>query len=143
MNTSMTQQFRSGFTLIELIAVLAVLVIVSTVAVPRYFDDVARARLAVLDETLGQIRRDIASYHEASASTGSAVFPTLDQLRTAGVVVQTEFPPNPYNGDSSIKESIWRDDRPIADGTTGWNYDPLTGRFWANSNSRGVAEYRR
>jgi general secretion pathway protein G len=58
---------RAGFTLIELMVVMAVLALLLTLAVPRYFHSVERSREAVLRENLNVMREAIDKYH---ADTG-------------------------------------------------------------------------
>lgn len=52
-----------GFTLVELLIVLAVLATLLTVVVPRYYTSVQRAKEAVLKENLFQVRDAIGKYH--------------------------------------------------------------------------------
>jgi general secretion pathway protein G len=52
-----------GFTLIELIVVLAIVATLLTLAVPRYFNSVDRSREAVLKENLHQVRDAIGKYY--------------------------------------------------------------------------------
>ncbi len=54
--TTNRAQRRSAFTLIELIAVLVVLAILSAVALPKYLDHSAQARAAADDGSLAGIR---------------------------------------------------------------------------------------
>jgi general secretion pathway protein G len=54
---------RKGFTLIELLVVLAIVATLLTLAAPRYFNSIDRAREAVLKENLFQIRDAISKYH--------------------------------------------------------------------------------
>lgn len=53
---------RRGFTLIELLVVLAIVATLLTIAVPRYFGSLDRAREAVLRENLYQLRDAIGKY---------------------------------------------------------------------------------
>ena len=52
-----------GFTLVELLIVLAVLATLLTIVVPRYYTSVQRAKEAVLKENLFQVRDAIGKYH--------------------------------------------------------------------------------
>lgn len=54
---------QSGFTLIELLAVFAIIAILLTLAVPRYFSSVDKAKEVVLKENLNQVRDAIGKYH--------------------------------------------------------------------------------
>ena len=52
-----------GFTLIELLAVFAIIAILLTLAVPRYFSSVDKAKEVVLKENLNQVRDAIGKYY--------------------------------------------------------------------------------
>ncbi|MGQ9686811.1 MAG: type II secretion system protein [Thiobacillaceae bacterium] len=56
-----------GFTLVELLVVLAIIATLLALAAPRYFQHVERAREAVLRENLATMRQAIDQYH---ADTG-------------------------------------------------------------------------
>ena len=58
---------RRGFTLIELMVVMAIIATLLTIATPRYFVHLDRAREAVLRETLLVVRDAIDKFH---ADTG-------------------------------------------------------------------------
>lgn len=67
---------RGGFTLVELLVVMAVVALLLSMVTPRYFASVDRAREAVLKETLATVREAIDKYH---ADTGA--YPaSLDEL---------------------------------------------------------------
>lgn len=57
-----------GFTLVELMVVMAVIATLLTLAVPRYFDHLDKAREATLRESLGVMREAIDKY---KADTGN------------------------------------------------------------------------
>jgi general secretion pathway protein G len=54
---------RAGFTLVELLVVLAVIATLLTLAIPRYFGSLDRSKEAVLKENLFQMRDAIARYY--------------------------------------------------------------------------------
>ena len=54
---------RRGFTLIELLAVMMILGILASIAVPSYKQSVIRARETILSEDLYQMRRAIDAYY--------------------------------------------------------------------------------
>jgi general secretion pathway protein G len=54
---------RRGFTLIELMVVLAVVATLLSIAVPRYYSSIDRSKEAVLKENLYQMRDAIGKYH--------------------------------------------------------------------------------
>lgn len=70
---------KSGFTLIELLVVMAIIATLLTIAVPRYFGQIDKAKEAVLRENLSAIRDSIDKHH---GDTGK--YPaTLDDLVTS------------------------------------------------------------
>jgi general secretion pathway protein G len=58
----MLRRRRNGFTLIELMVVLAIIALLLTIAVPRYFGSLDRTKEAVLKENLYQLRGAIDKY---------------------------------------------------------------------------------
>ena len=60
----MSEQARSsGFTLIELLVVMSVIALLLTIAAPRYFQGLDKAREAVLKEDLNRIRGAIDQFY--------------------------------------------------------------------------------
>jgi general secretion pathway protein G len=125
-----------AFTLIELIAVIVVLAILSGVAIPKYFDYAQNAKISSCKGTLGGVRSAIANYYANQAVAGTPAYPTLVQLQTVGTVMQEPIAANPFNNDTTIAAATWNTTPPVS-GTNGWNYDVSNGKFWANSNSAG------
>lgn len=139
---SLTLRTRKAFTLVELIAVIVVLAILSAVAIPKYFDYSAKAKESAVKGTLGAVRSAIANFYANAAVNGSAAFPTLVQVQTSGTVMQEDMPTNPYKSTPSnvISAATYNASAPPVSGTNGWNYDASAGKFWANSNTTGVGE---
>lgn len=52
-----------GFTFVELMVVMGIVALLLTIALPRYFDGLQRAREAVLREDLAVMRDAIGHYH--------------------------------------------------------------------------------
>lgn len=116
---------RRGFTLVELVAVIVVLAILSGIAVPKYLDYSARARSAALQGALGGIRTGVAQFFADQSVSGTAAYPTLTQLTTLNVVMQEALPANPYNGLSNVTAATSTEaastTRTVT-GTAGWRY---------------------
>src|SRR5712671_1598902 len=128
-----------AFTLIELIAVIIVLAILSGIAIPKYIDYAARAKESSCKGTLGATRSAIANFYANSALTSTAAWPTLPQIQTFGStgVMQEAIPANPYVSGATatdIAAASWAATPPVS-GTNGWNYDAATGKFWPNSST--------
>jgi len=131
-----------GFTLIELIAVIVVLAILAGVALPKYFDYASQAKISACKGTLGGVRSGIANFYSNAALTGTAGYPTYNQLNTLGTVMQEPLPENPFNNSSAIRnaDTTWVAGNPPVSGVQGWAYDATNGKFWANSDTAGVDE---
>lgn len=131
----------SAFTLIELVVVIVVLAILSGVAIPKYLDYSSKAKESACKGTLGAVRSAIANwYANQLVTTGTASYPTLTQLQTAGTVMQEAMPTNPYNSAATISAATYNATTPPVSGNAGWHYDATNGKFWANSNTTGVGE---
>ena len=59
---------RRGFTLIELMVVMAIIAVLLTIAAPRYFNHLDRAREATLRQTLAVVRDAIDKFHGDTSS---------------------------------------------------------------------------
>jgi general secretion pathway protein G len=57
------KDFTRGFTLVELLVVLAILALLLTLAVPRYFSGIERAKEATLRQDLNLIRESIDKFY--------------------------------------------------------------------------------
>jgi len=57
-------QTRRAFTLIELLVVMAIIAVLLTLAVPRYFGSMDKSKEAVLKEDLFQLRDAIGKFDE-------------------------------------------------------------------------------
>ncbi|MEL7472692.1 MAG: type II secretion system protein [Planctomycetota bacterium] len=87
---------RSGFTLIELIAVLVLLAILSAVAIPQYMDLRLRAQTSQLEGVLSSVREGLHQWHmsEIMAPTGETSWAAIVR---PGAVIEGGLPPNPFN----------------------------------------------
>jgi len=127
-----------GFTLIEIIIVIAVIGIIFSVAAPAYQDMQTDARRSACKGALGGLRSGIEGWELAAAlQTGSAAWPPIDSLRTSGVVMLHAIPPNPFQARENAPDSIVTGTtRGVTVGTRGgWAYNPSTGEIWANTNT--------
>lgn len=143
---------RTGFTLIELIAVIVVLGLIAGVALPKYFNHAAAAREASCQGIVGGVRAGIANFYANQAINGAPIYPTLAQL-TDGSTMQESIPPNPYDSSANAAtvyaatsaEATART-TPVAAGTGGWAYyfDNTPGSesftFYANTDTAGISE---
>jgi prepilin-type N-terminal cleavage/methylation domain-containing protein len=117
---------RTGFTLIELMAVVLILAILAGVALPKFFDYQTQAREASCKGTLGGVRAGIANFYSNKVvSTGTAAYPSLAEL-TSGATMQEILPENPYNGDNGVVAATQAQaaigTRAMIAGGAGWAY---------------------
>ena len=131
---------QRGFTLIELVIIIAVLGIIAAVAIPKYVDMISDAKESACKGALGGLRSAVSIYYANTAlKTGTATWPPIDSMRTVGVVMAQGLPPNPYQLDANAPDSIVTG---VTKGTIvgtrgGWAYLPSTGEIWPNTSTAG------
>ncbi len=131
---------QKGFTLIELVIIIVVLGILAAVAIPRYMDITAQAKLAACKGALGGLRSGVSIFYANQAvTTGTATWPTLAQVEVPGIVMEQSIPANPYqlptNAPDSIVTGVIKG--AIVGTRGGWAYRAATGEIWPNTSVAG------
>ena len=136
----MRKRGNRGFTLIELVIIIAVLGILAAVAIPKYANITSESKEAAARGALGGLRSGITIYYANQAvTTGTASWPTVDQLGTPGIVMEQSIPSNPYQHPDSAADSMVTG---VTKGTPvgsrgGWAYNSVTGEVWPNTTDAG------
>lgn len=131
---------QKGFTLIELVIIIAVLGILAAVAIPKYANITSESKEAAARGALGGLRSGVTIFYANEAvTTGNANWPSLVQLSAIGTVMEQSIPANPYQHPDSAADSIVTG---AVKGTTvgsrgGWAYNAVTGEIWANTSGSG------
>ena len=150
---------QAAFTLVELLLVVVILGILAAVAIPQFSDSSNEARASSLQSNLAVMRQAIEYYrtnhngkypgYPAAGGAPTAV-EASNQLTLAsradgstaapgtagfgfGPYLREAVPANPINGLATILIVADGDTFKAADDSTGWIYQPLTGRLRANS----------
>ena len=121
-----------GFTLVELLVVMAIVATLLAIAVPRYIGSVDSAREAALKSTLARMREAIDQYH---ADRGS--YPaTLEALVQAGYL--RAVPQDPFTESSAT----WILIAPSAEGQGGAGvYDVQSGAAGASRTGQDLRRW--
>jgi general secretion pathway protein G len=101
-----------GFTLLELMIVISVIIILAVIVMPQYLRTVQQAREATLRDTLFQTRKMIDQY----AADKGRLPQTLDDLVTAGYLREVPIDPMTESRDWNVETG---QDPLSADGGTG------------------------
>ncbi|MEW5769457.1 MAG: prepilin-type N-terminal cleavage/methylation domain-containing protein [Pseudomonadota bacterium] len=123
------RRVQNGFTLIELLVVLSVIALLLTLAAPRYFQHIDRAKEAVLKENLATMRDAIDQYH-ADTNTWPDSLPALVERHYLRAV-----PKDPITDSDQTWQEI-----PATDGGQGV-YDVKSGAEGAAADGRAYAEW--
>jgi general secretion pathway protein G len=87
------RKLKTGFTLLELMIVISIIVILAVIAMPQYQKTVTHARETVLRDNLHQLRKAIDLY----AADKGKLPQSLEDLVTAGYI--REVPPDPITNE--------------------------------------------
>jgi prepilin-type N-terminal cleavage/methylation domain-containing protein len=136
-------RLRRAFSFLEIMVVVVIIGILAAVVVPQFGGVTDDARAAATSGAVSGVRASISGYRTRAILTGQAPFPTLAQLNEQGLVVQGEFPVNPFNNLRNVQSvsSGQAAARAVVNPTAaGWNYffdntsSPPVATFYANSS---------
>lgn len=134
-----------GFTLVELMIIVALLGIMAAIVIPEFGSNTSEARTAALNSDLAAIRKQIELYryhHQeqlpaAAGETGPDFIRRMTTKTDGTGGVGTEFgpyflrmPTNPFNDLDTVRVG----NAAAGANTHGWRFDPATGEFQADDN---------
>jgi MSHA pilin protein MshA len=130
---------KKGFTLIELILVIAILGILAISALPKFLDVSTQAKQASRDGVVGAVRAGIALYRAndmVTSGTGTGAYPaTLDTIAPGACVGPPTAPCFATVLSNGIEDASWTKvsdtQYSFNDGTTTvtYTYSPTNGTF--------------
>jgi general secretion pathway protein G len=121
---------RSGFTLIELLVALAIIALLLSIVVPRYFGGMTRAEEAVLKENL-MLMRDAIDKHYADTGRYPAALEELAAKKYLRAV-----PPDPMTQSASTWVQV-----PPADARLGGVFDVRSGAPGSGTDGKPYAQW--
>lgn len=127
------RNFQSGFTLIELMIVVAIIGILAAVAIPKFAQMIERAKEGATKSNLGAIRSAVSIYYGKNEGTqptdisaSSAFIGTADSNYMQELPKATATPLGNTNAVSAVSAV------PTTAGS-GWAFSSVSGEVWANS----------
>lgn len=88
----MKKQLQQGFTLIELMIVVAIIGILAAIAIPAYQDYIARAQASEAPSILGGLKTPVAEYWSNNGAIGSIAAMAGDNAVVTGKYVASVAP---------------------------------------------------
>ena len=131
-NTLKGRKAKKGFTLIELMIVVAIIGILAAIAIPKFADLIRKSNEGATKGNLGAVRSALSIYY----GDMEGYYPLNAEELTANGKYLSAIPkaktPN-YHGDSSTFTNA----SSIGDGSEGWRYDNVAsdanyGTLWVN-----------
>ena len=100
---------RRGFTLVELIIVVAIVAILAAVALPAYRSQVAETKRSEAQVALQSIAIALETYYRKNLTyQGPVFYPNTDRENLAPTEIYPEYLPKDYSGADYVSKSTYR-----------------------------------
>jgi len=126
---------QAGFTIIEMIIVIFMIMILMSIAIPRYQQSVLRARESALRQDLYYLRQAIDAYTNDKQKAPQS----LDDLVSAGYF--RELPKDPFTNSNQTWQPIMEDVLTAIDQQEPGITDVKSGAQGTDSEGRSYSEY--
>jgi general secretion pathway protein G len=131
----MRKSRQRGFTIIEMIIVIFMIMILMAIAIPRYQQSVLRARESALRQDLYHLRNAIDAYTQDKQKAPQA----LDDLVSAGYF--RELPKDPFTNSSQTWQPIMEDVLTAIDQQEPGITDVKSGAQGSDSEGKPFSDY--
>ena len=131
----MMRRREFGFTMVELMIVMAIIVILVSIAIPQYQKAIIRAKESVLQNNLFTLRQVIDEYTFDKKKAPQ----TLDDLVSAGYL--REIPMDPITNSNQTWKTIMEDMLQSVDQTEPGIYDVKSGSEKSGLNGTAYADW--
>jgi len=136
---------RDGFTLVELMIVVALLGILAAIVVPQFASNTSEAKVSALASDLAAVRKQIELYRYHHQELLPAIVGEIGDDFVRRMTTKTDaagnagdkygpyflrIPVNPFNDLDTVRIG----DAAAGANTHGWRFDPATGQFQADDN---------
>ena len=138
----MKQQIQKGFTLIELMIVVAIIGILAAIAIPQYQDYIARAQASEACTLLGGLKTPIAEYFAVNGAvpglTSGGAAGDLDSAKLTMSGENVASITDSGNVFTATMEAAGTVSNRVAGGQLDMTFVPASGQFTFSNNASGT-----
>lgn len=131
-NLNVSQMYRTGFTLVEIVVVVLIVGILAAVAAPRWYDSSGDSRISATQQSLTTIRNAIELHRATLGGLPGDDGTEADFKNDLGPFLQSPFPSSQHGMlGSAVRVQTTGSDLTV-NGGQAWAYDNASGAFMLN-----------